>query len=325
MIIESAFKPAWWLQNAHAQTLVASLLRWQKVLIDRIERLELPDGDFIDLAWVDNHANAKTPLVIILHGLSGSMNSPYIAAQIKRYKAMGWRIVVMHFRGASGQPNRMLRAYHCGDTADLDFFLKTLATREPYSKKYGVGFSLGGNVLLKWLGEQGSQDLLSAAVAVSVPFQLNRAADRVNVGFSRLYQFYLLRQLRQLMCPKLVTHRRPELQHVMNTSTCFWTFDDRITAPIHGFSSVDEYYDHSSCKTYLARVTTPTLIIHAKDDPFLFADAIPTATDLSPFVTLELSEHGGHVGFIGGNVPGRPVYWLDQRIPDFLTSLAKKY
>lgn len=321
MIVTSAFKPAWWLQNAHVQTLAASLISLRKVVMDRMERLELPDGDFIDLAWVDRHANTDAPLVVLLHGLGGSMHSPYIAAQIHAYKKKGWRTVVMHFRGASGQPNRLLRAYHSGDTADLTFCLHTLAAREPDSKKYVVGFSLGGNVLLKWLGEQGSQALITGAVAVSVPFQLNRAADRLNAGFSRVYQSYLLRQLRKLLRPKMIAHQNLVLQHALETTTCFWTFDDQVTAPMYGFENVHAYYNDSSSKPYLARIATPTLIIHAKDDPFMTPDVIPSDEELSPMVTLELSEGGGHVGFIGGCIPGRPNYWLDSRIPLFLSDL----
>ncbi len=321
MIIESAFKPSWWLSNAHAQTMYPTLTRRHPVCIDCDERLELPDGDFLDLAWANNGLGADAPLVIFLHGLGGSVHSSYVSGQLRAFNRRGWRAVLMHFRGASREPNRLPRAYHSGDTADLDYVLHVLHQREPQTPKAIVGISLGGNVLLKWLGEQGAQSLVQAAVAVSVPFQLGLVADRINQGFSRFYQAYLLGRLRNTFirkCEKYVDQMPFSIQE-LNALHCFWTFDDYVTAPLHGFPHVHAYYAHASSRQYLCNVATPTLIIHAKDDPFMTTDAIPHADELSSNITLELSRKGGHVGFITGDIPGRPVYWLDQRIPTFLT------
>lgn len=320
MIVEGHFKPAWWLRNSHAQTLFSPLTRRIRAPFDSEERFELPDGDFIDLVWSVNGLDANTPLVILLHGLGGNANSTYVAGLLQAANRCGWRGLLMHFRGASQEPNRLPRAYHSGDTGDLDCLLRELARREPQTKKAVVGVSLGGNVLLKWLGEQGLQTLVHAAVAVSVPFQLRVAADRMNRGFSRIYQTRLLQSLRDVFERKLAhdADNYPDSIKSMQSLRCFWTFDDRVTAPLHGFPHVHAYYREASSRQYLINIRTSTLIIHALDDPFMTPEVLPTAEELSDDITLELSHRGGHVGFIAGNIPGMPIYWLDKRIPEFL-------
>ncbi|MDX1836398.1 hydrolase [Legionella taurinensis] len=320
MIIESKFKPAWWLTNGHGQTLYPTMMRRITAPVDGSERIELPDGDFIDLAWAVNGLADDTPLVILLHGLGGSIESTYVGGLMRAFNRHGWRAMLMHFRGASKEPNRLPRAYHSGDTGDLDYLLRLLAEREPNTLKAVVGVSLGGNVLLKWLGEQGGQQLVTTAVAVSVPFQLRLVADKMGQGFSRIYQSYLLRRL------KGVFHRKIEFlnldlpKELMNVNQwrCFWTFDEKVTAPLHGFAHVHAYYRQASCHAYLSNIATPTLIIHALDDPFMTPDVVPEEKDLSDQITLELSERGGHVGFISGSFIGQPVYWLEERIPAHL-------
>lgn len=325
MIKKSSFKPAWWLPNAHAQTLYPYVFRQVAAPYFRCERLELPDGDFVDLIWVEGGLSADAPLVVLLHGLCGTGDSQYIKSQMTCYQQKGWRSVVMLFRGAGAEPNRKMRAYHSGDTADFDYFLHILAAREPHTFKMGVGFSLGGNVLLKWLGEHSTQTVLHSAVAVSVPFQLNLVADRMNAGFSRLYRNHLLHNLRKQFFRKLEDLPNEAFSNTLKSCHCFWTFDDKVTAPLNGFDSVHTYYREASSKAYLAHIATPTLIIHALDDPFMTPAAVPTDADLSASVTLELSERGGHVGFVGGAMPGRPLFWLDHRIPEFFAQhLATK-
>ncbi|MFW2570144.1 hydrolase [Legionella sp. 29fVS95] len=323
MIIESTFKPAWWLPNSHVQTIYPTLTRRIQAPVDLRERIELPDGDFIDLAWAINGNNSKTPLVILLHGLGGNVQSSYVGGLMQAFNRYGWRAVLMHFRGASEEPNRLLRAYHSGDTEDINYLLNLLKQREPSSKKAVVGISLGGNVLLKWLGEQGQQSLIDAAVAVSVPFQLRLVADRISQGFSRVYQGYLLRRLRQVFEQKKnnYTEDLPEVLQNMHKWQCFWTFDEFVTAPIHGFPNVHAYYRESSSRRYLRHIATQTLIIHALDDPFMTPEVLPQADELSSDITLELSSSGGHVGFISGKLPGKPLYWLEQRIPDYLQKI----
>ncbi|MBA2655873.1 MAG: hydrolase [Tatlockia sp.] len=321
MIIKSDFKPAWWLPSGHMQTMYPTLMRRVKSPVNQLERLELPDGDFIDLAWSTKDLPPDTPLVIFLHGLGGSMDSSYAAGLMRVFNRCGWRSVLMHFRGASKEPNRLDRAYHSGDTADLDYFLHCLAEREPNIKKAVVGVSLGGNVLLKWLGENSQQELIKAAVAISVPFQLRLAADRMTVGFSRLYQSYLLRRLRRVFAQKKLTYSQETMPPVLQNAhkwRCLWTFDDNVTAPLHGFKNVHAYYRESSSYNFLAKINTPTLIIHALDDPFMTAEAVPGVDKLSKAIRLELSKSGGHVGFISGSTPGKPVYWLEERVPEYL-------
>lgn len=325
MIHHSSFKPAWWLATAHAQTLYATLFRCVTPPIDKTERIELPDGDFIDLAWSVKGLAATAPLVILLHGLGGSVDSTYIAGLMRACKRQGWRAVLMHFRGASKEPNRQARAYHSGDTADFDFFLKLLQAREPDTRKMAIGISLGGNVLLKWLGEQGEQAYLDGAVAVSVPFELRTVANRVGQGFSRIYQRYLIHRLHRLFKKKVASlSEPPDVLKDVKQWRCFWTFDEKVTAPLNGFASVHHYYYQASCRRYLSQIMTPTLIIHAKDDPFMSRDALPRDDELSQAVRLELSDKGGHVGFISGRIPGKAVYWLEERIPEFFSALDLK-
>ncbi|MFA5959363.1 MAG: hydrolase [Tatlockia sp.] len=320
MIIPGTFKPAWWLKNSHFQTFFATLTRFIEAPVDATERIELPDGDFIDLAWANNGLSLDAPLVILLHGLGGSVKSSYAAGLMHEFNRQGWRAVLMHFRGASQEPNRFARAYHSGDTADLNYFLHLLAAREPHSKKAVVGVSLGGNVLLKWLGEQGEQGLIDAAVAVSVPFELRLVSDRISRGFSRIYQGYLLRRLKNLFEKKRKQFQgeMPEALKEMHKWQCFWTFDEFVTAPLNGFPHVHAYYGQSSSRAYLDKITTNTLIIHALDDPFMTPAVVPEASELGQNVTLELCSRGGHVGFISGNLPGKAVYWLEERIPAYL-------
>ncbi|MDX2345412.1 MAG: hydrolase [Legionella sp.] len=321
MIKTSNFKPAWWLSNTHAQTMFPALTKRKKPPITQFERLELPDGDFIDLAWAaPKHLNPNTPLVILLHGLGGSLNSSYVARQLKAYNLHGWRAVFMHFRGASDTPNRLNRAYHSGETSDLNFVLNTLHQRAPHTQKAVVGVSLGANVLLKWLGEQSAQSLIHAAIAISTPFDLALLATHMNQGFPRIYQRHLIQSLRELFNKKLKQYPEELAPYLkkMNSLHSFWEFDEHITAPLYGFSNAETYYRESSSRQFLKHIQTPTLILHAKDDPFMPAHAIPLPHELSSDITLELSAKGGHVGFISGAIPGKPIYWLDQRTPLFL-------
>ncbi len=313
--MDGCFKPAWWCRGPHGQTLWARLARRPPHVALWRERLELPDGDFIDLDWTEKSSG---PIVVVLHGLEGSSDSPYARGLLQAVERRGWRGVVMHFRGCSGEPNRLARSYHSGDTDDLDFLAATLRRREPHTPLATVGFSLGGNVLLKWLGKAGSVTPLHAAVAVSVPFVLHGAAARLQQGFSRLYQWQLLRSLRDSVDAKRRHMELPLKIRDLSELKNFRDFDEYVTAPLHGFDSADHYYTVSSSRQYLGGITVPTLLLHASDDPFMTESAIPRPDELSESVILELSPHGGHVGFVAGVWPWRPRYWLDERIPAYL-------
>lgn len=278
----------------------------------RWERIELHDGDFIDLAWHDSEG----PVVLLLHGLEGSLDSHYATTLISALSKTGFRPLFMHFRGCSGVPNRLSRSYHSGATEDLVELLEVLRERG-VSVQAAVGISLGGNLLLKYLGESGEDSQLNAAVAVSVPFDLESAATRLEQGISRIYGRHLLRKLLKSHTRKCLSLGIPGVEEQASIHTIF-EFDDRITSIQNGFVDAKDYYDRCSCGQFLRRITTPTLILHARDDPFMQPKDVPGLQDLGPGVSLELSERGGHVGFVGGNFPWEPVYWLDHRIPAFL-------
>ncbi|OOO02042.1 MAG: 2-succinyl-6-hydroxy-2,4-cyclohexadiene-1-carboxylate synthase [Chromatiales bacterium USCg_Taylor] len=311
----TSFEPAWWLPGPHAQTLWGALCRGAAKLALRRERLEIRDGDFIDLDWHDQGAG---PIVVILHGLEGSGQSRYARGLLAALGARGWRAVVMHFRGCSGLNNRLARSYHSGDTEDFSYLITTLRRRYRGARLAAVGFSLGGNVLLKFLGEAQDRAPLVAAVAVSVPFKLDNAAERLERGFSRTYQWWLLRSLRAKTRKKFTRLPSPIDLSRLDKLRSFWSFDHEVTAPLHGFTGVDDYYARSSSRQYLPGITVPTLIVHARDDPFMTPAAIPDANELSSSTRLELTARGGHNGFVAGAFPGRPYYWLDRRIPEFL-------
>lgn len=317
------FKPAWWLPNSHLQTIWPAICRRNiKNLSLERERLNLPDGDFIDLDWLGR--NEPGPLILILHGLEGSIDSHYAKGMLKTFANQGWRGVFMHFRGCSGEPNRLPRGYHSGETGDLSYIAHILHEREPNTPLAAIGFSLGGNVLLKWLGETSAQNPLKAAIAVSVPFELHKAAARIQKGFSKFYQWYFIKCLRQRLTKKIQQGSTTLDLSVLYEVATMYEFDDKITAPLHGFLNASEYYTMASSRQYLRSIQVPTLVLHAKDDPFMSEDIIPQSHELSPHVYLEVTETGGHVGFVAGKYPWRPSYWLEQRVPDFLHDYLKE-
>lgn len=315
------FAPASWLPGPHLQTLWPALLRPRPAVRWHRERWELPDGDFIDLDWGPEQPG---PWVIILHGLEGSSRSGYVAGLAKVLSQHTWQVLVMHFRGCSGEPNRLRRSYHAAASADLQQLITLLSAREPTRPLYVVGFSLGGNVLLKWLGESPEvlPPVLHGAVAVSVPFHLEMAAARLDRGLSRLYQAYLLRSLRRSYRRKFRHRPDPPLPLAdISGLRRLVDFDQAITAPLHGFDNAWHYYQVASCHQYLRAIRHPTLIIQARDDPFSEPQAIPEPSGLSSSVTLECHPQGGHVGFVEGT-PWHPGYYLERRIPAWLATIA---
>ena len=313
-IVPADFTPAWWLPGPHAQTLWPALVRRTRTVSLTRERLELPDGDFLDMDW----AGESGPIVVILHGLQGSSRSPHVRGLLGTLGQWGWRGAVMHFRGCSGEPNRLARTYHSGETGDVGFVLGQLRERHPSTPVAAVGYSLGGNVLLKWLAERGPDAELVAAVAVSVPFRLDRAADRLERGFSRVYKRHFIADLRRTVLGKFRHRPGPLDLDAVRRERTFRGFDDRVTAPLHGFRDAEHYYRTASCRQYLRDVARPTLIVHALDDPFMTRDTAPRREELSPSIRLELSAAGGHVGFVEGTAPWSARCWLEERIPRFL-------
>jgi predicted alpha/beta-fold hydrolase len=320
--VDSSFHPAWWLPGGHLQTLWASLVRRAPRITLRRERLELADGDFLDLDWTPGESG---PIVLILHGLQGSSNSPYARGLMAACHARGWRAVVMHFRGCSGEPNRLPRAYHSGETTDLASVIAILKKREPGTPVVAVGYSLGGNVLLKWLAERDTTHPVEAAVAVSVPYLLDQGAKRLNQGISRLYQGHLMSSLiKSIVNKRHILDGHIELDRVRKLRRIY-DFDDIVTAPLHGFASADNYYKLCSSRPVLSAIDLPTLLLHARNDPFMTPACVPAAHELSASTRLEISDDGGHVGFVSGNWPWRARYWLENRIMAFLAEhLADK-
>ena len=325
------FTPAFGLGNPHMQTLWGPLWRTKPVLDHQRERLWLDDGDFLDLDWY-GVPTACSPIVVVLHGLTGSSGSHYVLGQQKALAAQGWTSVAVNWRGCSGEPNLLARSYHSGASEDLAAAVAHLRTQHPTAPLFAVGYSLGGNVLLKYLGESGAGSGLQGAVAVSVPFRLDQCADRIGQGFSKVYQAHFMREMLAYLKDKHRQFQHDSRQEALTALAkigaiktlgkmrTFWEFDDRVTAPLNGYQSVDDYYRRASSRYFLGAIETPTLIIQSEDDPFVFKHSIPETSELSACTELELHTKGGHVGFVEGS-PRTPRYYLERRIPQWLASL----
>ena len=315
MIQQSPFKPLWYLKNPHAQTLLANLIHPPPPQVS-IETVELPDGDSLDIA---RGAARDENTVLILHGLEGSLRSAYAQRMMNALAQRGIAAVFMYFRGCNGQPNKAVRSYHSGETGDLKSVIAHL--KKTGSQRIAlVGYSLGGNVTLKYMGEADTDDAIVCATATSAPLLLDVCAARMNRGFSRIYQHDLMRRLKNKALQKQPILAAAGVNHDPLKLKTFVEFDDALTAPTHGFRNAADYYQRCSSRQFLKGIDKPTLIIHSQDDPFMTPNVIPSEDELSDQVTLELSEHGGHVGFIGGRLL-RPQYWLEGRIIDFIEPL----
>ncbi len=312
---DTDFKPAWWLHSPHLQTLWPAFFKKRHVLDLRNEQLELEDGDFIDLCW---SRKKSEKVVLLLHGLEGNIRSHYINGVFYRLERAGYRPVLMYFRGCSGRINRLPRAYHSGETSDLAVVVEHVNKATGGYPFAAIGFSLGGNVLLKWLGETAGENPLEKAVAVSVPFRLQDAAKRLETGLSKIYQEHLLTSLRKTYIKKFKLLKSPLDVDVTNLKS-FWDYDDKVTAPLHGFSGAQDYYDRCSSRQFLKDIAVPTRIIHSQDDPFMFDMTVPTESELSHQIDFLLTNHGGHVGFVSGSFPLRLNYWSEDKIIAFLT------
>ncbi len=303
-----------WLPGGHVQTIYPSLFIHVPQVNYRRERLELADGDFLDFDWIDGEEHA--PVVVLFHGLEGSSSSVYARNLMRSVKARGWNGVVAHFRGTSGEDNRLPRAYFAGDSEEIERILRHAKTRYPTQPLYAVGVSLGGNALLKWLGEQGAAalQLVDRAAGVSAPLDLTAAGYALDSGFNR--HTYTARFLITLKAKALrKAEQYPELldADAIRAATTFREFDTLVTARLHGFVDADDYWFKVSSKPWLKSIRVPTLVLNARNDPFLPAKALPGVDEVSDAVTLEQPETGGHVAFPSGPFPGN-VEWLPQRL-----------
>jgi predicted alpha/beta-fold hydrolase len=289
----------------------------------RRERLTTRDGDFVDLDWLAQPAPAQAPLLLVLHGLEGSCRSHYVTGLLRLAAAGGWRAVVLNFRSCSGEPNRLARFYHSGATDDLDVVVRTLGAREPRVQVAAVGVSLGGNVLLKGLGEKSdaAPAAVRAAVGISVPFDLERCARVLDRGFRKwVYTANFMRTFKQKVRAKVPAHGAFVDLAAVRRARTFAAYDRVVTAPLHGFADEVDYWRRASCGPYVARVERPTLLLHALDDPFVPPDALPDPATLPPHVALEVTRSGGHVGFIEGP-PWRVRSWAERRAMAFLAEV----
>jgi predicted alpha/beta-fold hydrolase len=294
--------------------------RRQRLGVVSRERVETADGDFIDVDWQPGRPDA--PVLLVLHGLEGTARSRYIGGLFALAAAREWRAAVLYFRSCSGELNRLPRFYHSGDTADLDHVLRVLAHREPGLRIGAVGISIGGNVLLKWLGEQGdaAPASLAAAVAISVPFDLAACARVMDRGLPRvLYTASFMRSFRRKTRAKAHVHPAfVDVRAALRART-FAAYDRAVTAPLHGFVDEMDYWRQASSGPYLAAIRRPTLLLNALDDPFVPGPSLPDPRTLPPAVRAEFVPNGGHVGFVQG-WPWRSTSWAEQRAVDFLAA-----
>ena len=318
-----SYTPAWWVPGAHLQTLWGKIFRRGPPAATQRERWTTPDGDFLEVERLARPARSTSRVrLVMLHGLEGSPGSHYAQGIFLEAGKRGWAVDLLIFRSCGAELNRARRFYHSGETSDLAFVVARLADAHADDTLVFVGFSLGANVLLRWLGERGPEThLAAAAAAVSTPFDLERGARRIEQGFSRVYGGRFLQSLRRKAAAKL--ERYPDLfdAGALARARTVYDFDDAVTAPVHGFESAHDYYTKASAIGVLERIETPTLLLSAVDDPFLppaVLDEVRRIAAANRSLTVEFPAHGGHVGFVDGRLPWRPRYYAEWRCCDFL-------
>jgi predicted alpha/beta-fold hydrolase len=320
---EVIYSPAWWIPGGHLQTLWGKLFRRQSPAPTVLERWDTPDGDFVELHRLT--ADPGAPRVLLLHGLEGTIRSHYAQGLLNEAARRGWGADLLIFRSCGSEMNRTRRFYHSGETTDTAFVLDRISSEFPASPLAIAGVSLGGNVLLKFLGEKGN-DLppqLKAAAAISVPFDLSRSARRINRGLSRLYQRFFLDSLRRKASEK--SQRFPDLAPASRIASLrtLEDFDNLITGPLHGFRDAQDYYERSSSLPWLKRIRLNTLLLSALDDPMLPPEVLDEVREVArqnPVLRLEFVDHGGHAGFIAGSLPWRPFYYAEHRVGEFFAA-----
>jgi predicted alpha/beta-fold hydrolase len=325
-VSRTTYRPAWWVPGPHAHTLWGKLFRRATPAPTRTERWDTPDGDFVDVVRLDATLGAAAPRLLLMHGLEGTQRSHYAQGMFDQARRRGWGMDLLVFRSCGGETNRARRFYHSGETSDFAFVLDRVAREHPRAPLGLVGVSLGGNVLLKFLGERGAElpAEVRGAAAVSVPYDLARGSRHIAQGFSRVYEAHFLRSLRGKVQAKL--ERYPDLVSAASMASVrtLYDFDDVVTAPVHGFRDAEDYYTRSSAIRFIDRVRVPTLLLSAVDDPFLPADVLDDVRAIAvgnPALHVEFVPRGGHVGFVGGRVPWRPEYYAERRTAEFLGAL----
>ncbi|HEX7123636.1 MAG TPA: hydrolase [Gemmatimonadaceae bacterium] len=315
------FRPAWWLPDPHTQTLWPRFFRTRPRLNTVTERWETPDGDEIDVIRLG--AAPGSPRLILVHGLEGSVRSHYVGGLLHAASRRSWGGDLLIFRTCNGEVNLARRSYHSGETEDLDLVVRRVAAEYPRAPLGLVGVSLGGNVVLKWLGERAGYlpAQVAAAVAISTPFDLARSARRIGQGFSRVYERHFLRSLRAKALAKI--ERFPDLarREAVLAARTIWEFDDAYTAAVHGFRDAADYYAQSSSIRFLDRIRVPTLLLSARDDPFHPPEVLSDVERIArsnPHLVTDFPARGGHVGFVEGAGPWRTRSYAESRAVSFL-------
>lgn len=315
----SSYSPPALVRNGHLQTIIPSMFRNAGGIRYQRERLELMDHDFIDLDVINNESDRA---VILIHGLEGDTKAHYMVNMAKRFKTAGYDVIAMNLRGCSGEPNKLLKSYHSGSTDDLHYVLSYVITRSLYEKIVLVGFSLGGNLIMKYLGERGGvlSDVIKGAAAISAPTDLAAGAIKINEPGNMIYRVRFMRRLRAKLLQKEHLWTEGMTKRDVKKLRTLKEFDDYYTAPVHGFANADDYYEQCSSQWYIPRIQVPTLLINAKNDPFLPNACYPVmeAKNNDNFY-LEMPEDGGHVGFL--NFSDNGTYWHEERIVSFLSKV----
>lgn len=313
----ASYKSPWWLLGGHLQTIYPATLIAKPAVAFRRERWDTPDGDFIDIDFLEGQPGK--PFLVLFHGLEGSSSSHYSRSLMAYIATLGWSGAIPHFRGCSGELNRAPRFYHSGDAAEIDWILrrmKTIAAARGSTNFYACGVSLGANALLRWIGESQHQaEFVDAACAVSAPLNLAGGGSALSRGINMIYTRMFLNTLKPKCLAKLEQFPRLFDRDTMLNSRNLYDFDNVVTAPLHGYRNTEDYWHRASAIHILLDITIPTLVMNAQNDPFLPAQYLPQKA--SSTVTLDFPEHGGHVGFVTGPFPGR-IDWLPQRMLSFL-------
>lgn len=319
-LLPSNYVAPGWLPGRHLQTIVPATMVPRPAVEYRRERWDTPDGDFIDVDFALPEPKAsEAPLLVLFHGLEGSSQSHYARSAMRWFADRDWRALVVHFRGCSGEANRMPRAYHSGDSDEGDWVLRRISWRWPTARLYAAGISLGGNMLAKWLGEQGTAaGFVTAAASIGSPLDLAAGGVALGSGFNRLYTRMFMQSLRAKALKKV--EKFPGLARAdrLRASRNLYEFDNEFTAPLHGFRDTEDYWSRASGKPWLSSVAVPHLVLNALNDPFVPAMSLPRESDISRFVTLEQPAHGGHIGFAHGGPPGR-LDFIPARLHEFFT------
>ena len=319
-----AFHPPYLLRSPHIQTIAPHFFPEKKLFTYRKHLFTLSDGDCLECGWI---GPSKGAITIVLHGLGGSINSPYIISLLNHFYKNNQRVFFIHFRCCGEKPNRLERLYHAGDSQDIAEVVEWIHTTNPHENLYGVGFSLGANVLAKYLGERGNRCLLKAATMISTPFDIQACSYQSTMGLtSRLYYKYLIAVSKQLITKKFKNKPLPKsIQNTkLNNIHTLYEFDEQITAPLHAFKNANDYYKKTSSIYYIKDITIPTLFIQAKDDPIIPESSLPQKEDFSNTATLELHRYGGHNGFINLQSIGSSIsyHYLNTRILQYLLHIS---